>query len=251
MLVGERGVPHAIEVHSPSWLGGNLDLQVKLTNDGASLTAAANTVFKYAKPTVTSVTSVDTVGGTVTITGTNFGPLGSTVESVTLNSAGVNSPSITVAHTEIVGEYTTGGTGTGYPAIVTMGGQASATNTLFSYRGPTVSSVTTAPSIFGGSLVLAGTNLGPTGLSAAKITVTVTGDGNAACTSPTVNSHTSLTCTITCTTVCNDATRDVSVTIDGQTSGTTGNGLLKYEGLSLLAFLLSATTVSRKHPYCY
>lgn len=214
----------------PAGFGGNLDLQVKLTNDGASLTSAANTVFKYAKPTVTSVTSVDTVGGTVTITGTNFGPLGSTVESVTLNSAGVNSPSITVAHTEIVGEYTTGGTGTGYPAIVTMGGQASATNTLFSYRGPTVSSVTTAPSIFGGSLVLAGTNLGPTGLSAAKITVTVTGDGNAACTSPTVNSHTSLTCTITCTTVCNDATRDVSVTIDGQTSGTTGNGLLKYEG---------------------
>ncbi|QDZ19799.1 hypothetical protein A3770_03p23170 [Chloropicon primus] len=213
----------------PAGFGGNLDLQVKLTN-GASITSSANTVFKYAKPTVTSVTSVDTVGGTVTITGTNFGPIGSSVESVTLNSAAVSNPSITEAHTKIVGSYTTGGTGTGYPAIVTMGGQASDTNTLFSYNGPTVTSITTKPSIFGGSLVLAGTNLGPTGLSATKISVTVTGDGTTTCSSPTVSSHTSLTCTITCSTVCNDATRDVSVTIDGQTSGTTGNGLLKYEG---------------------
>ena len=213
----------------PARFGGNLDLQITLTN-GNSIVSSANTVFKYAKPTVTSVTTVDTAGGTVTITGTNFGPLGSAVESVTLNSAAVNSPSITVAHTKIVGSYTTGGTGSGYPAIVTMGGQASATNTLFSYNGPTVTSITTAPSIFGGSLVLAGTNLGPTGLSAAKITVTVTGDGNSACTSPTVSNHNSLTCTITCSTVCNDAARDVSVTIDSQTSGTTGNGLLKYEG---------------------
>ena len=213
----------------PAGFGGNLNLEVKLTN-GDSITSAANTVFKYATPTVTSVTSVDTAGGTVTITGTNFGPLGSAVESVTLNSAAVNNPSITVAHTQIVGSYTTGGTGTGYPAIVTMGGQASATNTLFSYNGPTVTSVTTAPSIFGGSLVVAGTNLGPTGLSAAKISVVVTGDGTTTCSSPSVSNHNSVTCTITCSTVCNDATRDVTVTIDGQNSGTSGNGKLKYEG---------------------
>ena len=198
-----------------------------MTNEDA-IVSSANTVFKYAKPTVTSVTSVDTGGGSITITGTNFGVVGTTVDSVTLNSAGVTSPSVTVDHTTIVGTFSTAGTGKNYPAIVTIGSQASATNTLFSYNAPTVTSVTTRPSIFGGSLVLAGTNLGPTGLSSAKISVTVTGDGTTTCSAPSVTAHTALTCTITCSTVCSGSARDVTVTIDSQS--TTSSGILTYEG---------------------
>ena len=220
-----------IKCTAPAGTGASKSVLVKLTRDTQTLTSAANTLFKYSKPTITAVSAPATSGGMVTITGTNFGPTGATkITSITLNGAAVLQGSVTVAHTTIVGNFPTAGTGQGYSAIVTIDSQANDANTLFGYAAPTVTSITTRPSIFGGIMTVAGTNMGATGLAPNKISVTVTGDGNAACAAPSVNNHVSVSCTIICTTPCSDGNRDVTVTIDSQNSGTTGNGKLSYEG---------------------
>ena len=219
---------------APAGTGSDKDLAVTITNNEESLTSAANTLFSYGAPTPSAATTIPTSGGTVTITGTNFGPVGSDgISGITVNGAAVTSASVTVADTTIEAVVDVSGTGSGYPLVVTIDGISSTdvgTFNLFGYDAPEVTGVTTRPSIFGGEMVLTGKNFGPTGLSRGKIDIQTTGDGTNTCAAPSVTAHETLTCTIICSSPCSPDTRDVTVTIDSQSSGTTGNGLLSYEG---------------------
>ncbi|MCP3886268.1 MAG: hypothetical protein GY700_12495, partial [Propionibacteriaceae bacterium] len=218
---------------APAGTGSGQDLAVTITN-GAALTSAANTLFAYGAPTPSAASTIPTSGGTVTITGTNFGPVGSdSINSITMNGAAVSSATVTVADTTIEAVVDVSGTGAGYPIVVTVGGVSSTdvgTFNLFGYDAPVVTGVSTRPSIFGGEMVLTGSNFGPTGLSRGKIDIQTTGDGTNTCAAPSVTAHETLTCTIICSSPCSPTVRDVTVTIDSQDSGTTGDGLLSYEG---------------------
>ena len=218
---------------APAGTGSGQDIAVTITN-GEALTSAANTLFSYGAPTPSAASTIPTSGGTVTITGTNFGPVGSdSIDSITMNVAAVSSATVTIADTTIEAVVDVSGTGAGYPIVVTVGGVSSTdvgTFNLFGYDAPVVTGVSTRPSIFGGEMVLTGSNFGPTGLSRGKIDIQTTGDGTNTYAAPSVTAHETLTCTIICSSPCSPAVRDVTVTIDSQGSGTTGDGLLSYEG---------------------
>eukprot|EP00951_Prasinocladus_malaysianus_P018551 scaffold148392_cov46-Prasinocladus_malaysianus.AAC.1 len=133
---------------------GTSNFSVYFSCDGSysgDCTVATNYIsLSRDAPTITSVTSVGTDGGVVTVTGTNFGPLGTdNLENGTgVVFAGGSSisvpcydPEVTVAHTEIV---CTVSAGVGYqltPTVTVAGIPSTATSGYLTYDGPVVTSV--------------------------------------------------------------------------------------------------------------
>ncbi|PRP73158.1 outer membrane autotransporter barrel domain-containing protein [Planoprotostelium fungivorum] len=93
--------------------------------------------FSYNPPTVTALSGVSTDGGTVAITGKNFGPTGTSITAL-INSVPYVGTT-TVGHT-VCSISVNGGVGANYPASVTVSGQKSPTVNLFSYLPPVLMS---------------------------------------------------------------------------------------------------------------
>ena len=63
-----------------------------------------NFLFSYALPQVASVTTVGSAGGTINVTGTNFGPLGDAfVDWVRLDGKGCTNPQVIVEQADAAG----------------------------------------------------------------------------------------------------------------------------------------------------
>lgn len=181
-------------------------------------------------PTISSTSRPGTAGGTVTITGTNFGPVSpNLITKVQIGQAECTSATVTVANTELTCTVAAG-TGAGITVVVTAGvdkkSDVVSPYAIFSYQNPTVTATTRSPTA-GGTITITGTNFGPTGntalSSASGGSVIVAGK---TCTSATVTTaHTTLTCEQPEGT---GASGNIVVTVDTLDSGTSGNGLHSY-----------------------
>ena len=137
--------------------------------------------MRYDAPTISSVTPVSSGGGTIVITGTNFGVVGTAVtdiyyEDLTGTAVNLTDASVTTDHTEIVATVPAGSGGS-MDIYLTIGGQVATGAAAFSFSPPTISSVTsisTGPtwtatgydaysSTEGAWVTLTGTNFGPSG----------------------------------------------------------------------------------------
>merc|ERR1711871_1348692 len=128
-------------------------------------TTSANVA--YSAPTISSHTNnLNTGGGSMTITGTNYGTASASV-SVTVGSTACGSVSRN-SHTQITCTVAQG-TGASHTVTVNVEGQAVACSNCFNYNGPDVTSVVPAysttnagvrPPAGGGTLTLRGTNFG-------------------------------------------------------------------------------------------
>ncbi|KAH3762247.1 zymogen granule membrane glycoprotein [Pelomyxa schiedti] len=114
--------------------------------------------FTYDAPQVTTVSSIPTSGGQITITGLNFGPSG-TVASVTIEGQECTDP-VVVSHTSITCYFGTG-TGADLPVIVTVGSKSG--SGLFSYQAPRISSIESPPTAGDFPVTITGENFGPGG----------------------------------------------------------------------------------------
>jgi len=172
--------------------------------------------FNYDQPYISSVspaTGLLTAGSSVlTITGLNFGPVGTTVSASAKSVIGVAPASfvcqVTVAHSQIQCTITSGGSGS-FTIQVTAAGQISQSSTVLTYSAPTISSVTgPASATTGGSVItISGSNLG----SGSTVSISTY-----PCTSVVVNAaNTQIQCT---TSVGQGMGNVVSVTTGGQTS---------------------------------
>ncbi|PRP76898.1 outer membrane autotransporter barrel domain-containing protein [Planoprotostelium fungivorum] len=123
-----------------------------------------NSIITYNAPTVTVVTSADTVGGLVNITGNNFGTdpslVSVTVQSVTYNAT------ISVDHT-MMSFAISPGVGANLVMVIKVNGQTASTR--YNYNPPSVTSVS-GVTTDGGAVTVTGANLGPTGT---RIAVTI------------------------------------------------------------------------------
>jgi MYXO-CTERM domain-containing protein len=139
-------------------------------------------IFTYDAPAITTVSPavLPTTGGTLTLTGTNFGLSG------TVTVGGNACPVTSYSHTQIVCTAPAG-VGTGLTITVTSGGQSG--SSTVSYAAPSLASVSAAtkPTQGGVAVTLAGSNLGASGA-----TVTV---GGAPC-PVTSQTHTQVRCTL-------------------------------------------------------
>ena len=197
------------------------------TNIDGGYTGCDTVCFKFQGPTVTSVTDCPTSGGTVTLTGTNFGPAvdgaSTHVTSLELNANEATNLTV-ISDTQMTADYAFPGTGRDKSLKILIGGQTypddvGATANLFSYAPPTITAFTTIPAwntVSGSTdtLVFTGTNFGN---AAASNTIDVAGT---ACTPvPASSTHTTTTCTLTCATPCaSSVARTVTITVDGQTA---------------------------------
>lgn len=156
----------SISFSAPSGTGTGT---INVTVGGQSITST----FNYNPPTVTSVTTPDTVGGVVTIIGTNFGTNPSLI-SVTLQSTLYSGITVVNSHTSI-SFIVSPGVGTNLAIIVKVNNQNSAAKTL-NYNPPAVTSISSV-STDGGTAIIVGKNFGPTGtaLSVSVNSVTYTG----------------------------------------------------------------------------
>eukprot|EP00873_Tetraselmis_striata_P039871 jgi/Tetstr1/460135/TSEL_005451.t1 len=208
-------------------------------------------IFDYEPPTITSISPGRTEGDYITITGTNFGPLGSTNlvsatdGNVTVNGGACGSlnepPTVITAHTQIKCKSVTG-TGAGHDAELYVKGQGTGTtgNGLFSYAPPSFPTVSYG-SFLGNSnsyqVVLDGDNFGSPGTPATAYLTYGSGATQQACTNAVAVSHTQLKCTMVAATA-NAAnptsnweglTWNIHATVDGLTS-TDGTNRFAYEG---------------------
>jgi len=214
-----------------------------LLNDGLvdseTLSSSYYIVNGLEEPFISSVTSVDTSGGTITITGTNLGveyPVDinvengaasqtNAVERIILGTAYCTNIVVTVENTELTCTAPSG-FGSDIQVEVTVGNERSNTDDLFYYNVPTVISVTSA-STSGGIVTITGTNFGPTGTShisgfgSGGITI----GGNSCINAEVTVDHTEIQCTAA---VGTGANHDVVVTVSSQDSGSTGDGLYTY-----------------------
>jgi hypothetical protein len=129
---------------------------VVVTVGGQASNGAAFTVLA---PTIGSLSPTSgAIGTSVTITGTNFGPVWSQYSTVTFN--GVSATSITSwSDTSIVATVPAGAT-TGN-VVVTVGGQAS-NGAAFTVLAPTIGSLSPTSGVSDTSVTIAKTNSGPT-----------------------------------------------------------------------------------------
>ncbi|XRB23523.1 IPT/TIG domain-containing protein [Pseudoscourfieldia marina] len=224
--------PSTLTCDAPAGSGVNDPIALTLTNDGRTLTNAgqgtAANIFTYSGPVITAVTRAATQGSPFNITGNGFGPATTTGVSGLANAIALTNIQV-VSDTLITASMPTAGIGGPYPITVTVNGQQSASVNLFYYADPVVSSISVAPSVFGGTFTITGQNFGAPGTTAV-VQITYGGLTETA-TGPTVASHTSIVATVTCPTLCHTSASDVLVTISGKTSGTSGNGKLSYAGL--------------------
>ncbi len=160
-------------------------------------------LFVYDSPDITSVAPaiLPTAGGATTITGVNFGVIG------TVTIGGVACPVTSYGQTQIVCTAPAG-IGTGLTLTLTSGGQSD--STTVSYAPPALSAVAapTRPTQGGSTVTITGTNLGATGA-----TVTI---GGAAC-PVTLQGHTQVRCTLP---VGQGTAQPVVLTVGGQVSNT-------------------------------
>jgi len=212
--------------------GTSFERIVKITvNDGVDNSTSMSRYY-YALdnlpiPTIVSTTAPETSGGTITITGTNFGPASpNLVTKVQLGMSECTSITVTEAYTKLTCSAPAG-TGQDIAVVVTVGDKKSTPYASFKYQNPTVSSITSVPTA-GGTVTITGTNFGPAGSAALSASaggsIVVAGK---ACTSGTVSvAHTKITCTQLEGT---GGGKDVTVTVSTLSSGTTGNGKFSYE----------------------
>jgi hypothetical protein len=220
-----QGTLNATTITCTTPSGSAAGVDVVVTNPDGQAVTATNSFRYQAAPTVTSVTpdGGPTAGSqTVTITGTGFdttngvsatidGSACGTVAALTTTSFTCSTPAGTLGAKNVIVTNTDGDLQSG---TLTNG---------FTYQpAPTVSAISPSAGALGGgtSVSISGTNF----RTDKTTTVTV---GGSSCTSVTVNSSVNLTCTLPTGTA---GARNVIVTnYDGQTSGTSGNGLYTYQ----------------------
>lgn len=208
---------------TPSGTPSNADVVV--TNPDGQ-TATSSGAFRYqAAPTVTAISpdGGPTAGSqTVTITGTGFdttngvsatigGSACTGVASLTTTSFTCTSPSGVIGSYDVVVTNTDGDLQTG---TLSSG---------YSYQSaPTISAISPNAGALGGGTSVSITGTGFRTDKSATVTV-----GGSTCTGLTVNSTVNLTCTLPSGTA--GAANVVITNYDGQTSGTSGNGLYTYQ----------------------
>ncbi|KAH3766164.1 zymogen granule membrane glycoprotein [Pelomyxa schiedti] len=164
-------------------------------------------VFKYAAPTITSVSTANTDGSTlVTIQGTNFGPNG-TAATVKISNRSCTGVYVS-SHTKITCKPPVG-TGANLVLKVTVGAQT--VQSSFSYSAPTITSVSPANTNGAERTFIVGTNFGP---NSSFVAVNISG---VQCNGLTVN-HTTISCVPTAGTGKNNP---VVVRINGQSATST------------------------------
>jgi len=249
--------------------GTLLDVNVTVfSKDGDTLeTAAGNAAFSYNQPSVTSVTSCPTDGGTVGVYGENFGNV-SRAGLVASDGNGVDPDSVTIGgipmtsifiHNDTYLEGTFAGEGPfatrpPHEVVVMIDGQSSASVRAFNFSSPTVTGILKRPAWLGSDnegLIITGTSFGKSGTNQNQNTLAVTVSGtDIIITNCRVTvSHTQITCATACAAVCNAIEagtthlvyRDVEVKVGKAievgpgvgtilNSGTSGNGKLKLIG---------------------
>lgn len=141
--------------------------------------------FQFQPPVITSIPSITTAGGLLSITGNQFGNDTSTVFVIVgdkqCGNIVITSPS--------TGLTCTLPSGVGANLTVTITVNTQPANFLFSFLAPTVTSISPA-STSGGLVTIKGTNLGP---SATAVAVTVNAQP---CTNAMSTSDTQMTCTV-------------------------------------------------------
>jgi len=240
--------------------GASLDVNVTVTSkDGGALgTAASNAAFSYSKPTVTSVTSCLTSGGSVGVYGTNFGNIKrgqGGADSVNIGTLAMTG--ITVYNDTYLEGYFAGNgpfaTAPPHEVVVVIDAQTSSSTGKFYFTSPNVTGIAKRPKWLGTDTVqITGTSFGVAGTSQAANTLAATISGADVAVSGCAVSvaHTEITCTTVCVTVCKTLAtgtthlnyRDIVVQVGlpiatgnanagtRLTSGTTGNAKLKFVG---------------------
>lgn len=131
--------------------GVGMTLPVTIIVDGQSHTAS---VYNYSLPSITSSSSVSTVGGKVSVIGTNFGSNPANI-SVIVGGADTGVVIITTAHTGISFNAPAGTLNSRYTILI-AGQQITGT---YGYLSPTISGAT-SPFTNGSSMIIYGNNLG-------------------------------------------------------------------------------------------
>lgn len=129
----------------PGGVGGNLSSTITVD------TLPASFLYSFSPPIFTSVTAGPTLGGVVTITGTN---LGSQPSQIVVNINGKSCSGVNIVKANTISCQTAAGTGSNLPLSLSVGGQTTAGT--FSYLPPTISSASSSgPS---GGIYLSGSN---------------------------------------------------------------------------------------------
>eukprot|EP00899_Mesostigma_viride_P025809 jgi/Mesvir1/6412/Mv19504-RA.1 len=245
----------AMTCTAPEGTGDEAALIFTLTSaEGLKINSRVEKILQYLPPAITSSNIITTGPGTrpLIITGTNLGPLGCTTKAIfkvgilNAETEECTSVCVTVAHTQMTCMFAgQGRTGTGRSIKLSINGQSAPVYLGLAFQPPTITGVTTAPSMFGGTLMLSGTNFG---IDKNRVSVAVTGDGLPDCVMNSVTNHAALSCEVVCLNPCNLAVRDVTVTVDGQTSGTTGAGILRYIGPSVTSVNVTSWIAGAGYP---
>ncbi|PRP82836.1 outer membrane autotransporter barrel domain-containing protein [Planoprotostelium fungivorum] len=189
----------------PAGVGGNLTSTITVDSLPASF------LYSFSPPIFTSATAGPTLGGVVTITGTNLGSQPSQI-IVTVNGKSCSGVNIVKANT--ISCQTAPGTGSNLPLSLSVGGQL--TTGTFSYLSPTISSASSSGPP--GGIYLSGSNFG-NNVSVINVTVTNTADNSVTLCGGYVIINPSLT--LNCTTVSGaspTSSYTVQIVVDGQVS---------------------------------
>ncbi|KAK3244473.1 hypothetical protein CYMTET_45911 [Cymbomonas tetramitiformis] len=188
----------------------------------AALSRTCWAVSFMTTPTITSTTTTSTAGGTITVIGTGFGPIAPSIVT-NLYLGGVPLKDVAVIEDDVKLTATVeAGTGAGLVMQIVVNDINSPSYEIFAYTAPTVSNTTT-PVSAGEEITVTGGNFGPVGNSYVSSVYI----GGYICEGPTVTvAHTTITCTMPPGA---GMSKDVVVTIAGQPSGSSGNGLFRYQ----------------------
>jgi hypothetical protein len=166
------------KVQCLSSVGSGRSLSFKITVGGQVSNDFNNTVVRYASPAVTSALPLllnTNATDSITLTGTNFGPIYADTADITITYSNdwlSSYPHIYVAtgcvvrvpHTLIICRNAGEGVGAGLSFIASVSGQASVTGGLISYREPSITDLVT-PKVFittgGETIYINGYNFGP------------------------------------------------------------------------------------------
>lgn len=219
---------------APKTSGYNIPIYVRTNGLASQKRANFTALVNYALPVITSVTTSDTVGTAITMVGDNFSH-----DTRCIANAGVadrpcqpGTIRLTVPHTTIEC-VAPGGAGANRSASVNMTGGANYTlPNIFRYNSPTISSVNIVRTL-GGVLTINGTNFGsgfsdfnPPVIPSVLMVDRFGNDTSGLCVSPRVSvNHTSIQCDLQMGAGFNYS---LTVTIQGQNSGSTGSGIYRY-----------------------
>ncbi|KAH3766163.1 protein serine/threonine kinase [Pelomyxa schiedti] len=162
-----------IQCIAPPGAGNNLNITVIVENLSTS-----EMFFSYKAPIISSISSCNTTGCDVTITGFNFGPIG-TLINVSSKTGICGNASVTVPHTEIRCKMPAG-TGASIATIVSVieNGLQESQPANFSYQAPAVTSASKASTTGLNETVISGYNFGN---DASLISITI---GQSECSTP-------------------------------------------------------------------